>query len=137
MRVRQSIHCVQQRIVPHLNAKLGIFVMTHQCLNCSPGGCEWEFLNFNELDGTPDQSHWTSIETDYQLWTSPSVNAQRSSASSLKDKKNGLNRKYSKHTSVSPKSRHSSLVTSVDRNESSKSVHIREERSVDSSPAHV
>ena len=35
-------------------------------------GLEWEWANINEFDQTPDNSPLTSLETDGQLWTSPS-----------------------------------------------------------------
>ena len=44
------------------------------CFNCESDGCKWEWGNCYENDGTPDNSIWTSIETDGILETSPSVN---------------------------------------------------------------
>ena len=37
-------------------------------------GCKWEWNNCYEWDGTPDNSEWTSIETDGLPETSPSLN---------------------------------------------------------------
>ena len=36
-------------------------------------GQEWEHANWFEHDGTADNSLLTSVDTDGQLWTSPSV----------------------------------------------------------------
>jgi hypothetical protein len=44
------------------------------CFNCEEDGCKEEWGNCFENDGTPDNSAWTSIETDGILETSPSVN---------------------------------------------------------------
>lgn len=43
------------------------------CYNCEEDGCKWEWDNCYENDGTPDNSAWTSIETDGILETSPSL----------------------------------------------------------------
>ena len=38
-----------------------------------PTNGKWEWPNWNEHDGTPDDSHLTSVETDGILITSPSI----------------------------------------------------------------
>ena len=43
----------------------------YQCYDHTNG--KWEWPNWNERDYTPDNSHLTSIITDGQLYTSPSV----------------------------------------------------------------
>ena len=44
------------------------------CEHCSANGeCKIEWKNRFENDGTPDNSAWTSIETDGILETSPSI----------------------------------------------------------------
>ena len=42
----------------------------YQCYDAREN--KWEWPNWNERDGTPDNSHLTSIHTDYILRTSPS-----------------------------------------------------------------
>ena len=46
------------------------------CYHCSNDGCEEEWDNCYEFDGTPDNSAWTSIQTDGRLETSPSINVE-------------------------------------------------------------
>ena len=48
-------------------------------------GQEWEHANWNEHDGTGDNSWLTSVETDGQLWTSPSVKEYLSESDSLQE----------------------------------------------------
>ena len=40
---------------------------------CEDDGCEWEWANMYEPDGTEDYSDLTSIDTDYIFETSPSA----------------------------------------------------------------
>ena len=44
------------------------------CYNCEEDGCKYEWENCYENDGTPDNSEWTSLETDGIMETSPSIN---------------------------------------------------------------
>ncbi len=44
------------------------------CYNCEEDGCKYEWANCYENDGTPDNSEWTSLETDGIMETSPSIN---------------------------------------------------------------
>ena len=41
-------------------------------MNCEEDGCKAEWNNCYENDGTPDNSAWTSQQTDGQAGTSPS-----------------------------------------------------------------
>jgi hypothetical protein len=43
-------------------------------MHCEEDGCKNEWKNCYENDGTPDNSAWTSLETDGILETSPSAN---------------------------------------------------------------
>jgi hypothetical protein len=45
-------------------------------MNCEEDGCKNEWNNCYENDGTPDNSAWTSQQTDGQAGTSPSPNLQ-------------------------------------------------------------
>ena len=66
--------CVFRKIVRAMNYCTGEMDIAAICFNCESDGCKWEWGNCYENDGTPDNSIWTSIETDGILETSPSVN---------------------------------------------------------------
>ena len=51
------------------------------CTFCENGVCKEEWKNDFENDGTPDNSYWTSIQTDGLPGTSPSPNVYESAAS--------------------------------------------------------
>ena len=57
----------------------------YKCYDRTNG--KWEWPNWNEADGTPDNSDLTSIETDGILITSPSIDVQGdlSSTPSVRD----------------------------------------------------
>ena len=57
------------------------------CEHCSANGqCKHEWKNCYEKDGSPDNSRWTSIQTDGRNKTSPSVNLEVEETLLLKDK---------------------------------------------------
>ena len=70
----------------------GCYTLTH-CLcynNCYRGWTDcyltadgWEWENWKECDGTPDNSYWTSVETDGRDWTSPSFNVMEANDDSV------------------------------------------------------
>ncbi len=51
------------------------------CYHCEAGECKYEWGNQYENDGTPDNSYWTSIETDGIPGTSPSLDVYEPAAS--------------------------------------------------------
>ena len=57
--------CLYQRTRPYFNPVTSQTYNTLQCYNCQMDcTCEWEYANNNELDGSPDNGAWTSLDTN-------------------------------------------------------------------------
>ena len=73
-------------------------------------GTEWEHANWNEHDGTWDNSLLTSIATDGQAWTSPSVKEDLSATESLQETSKSTNvRTYVTASSLEESSENTSV----------------------------
>ena len=80
-----QMYCRSSFHMRAFNYETGKYEMALVCEHCSVDGCKLEWENKYENDGTPDNSFWTSIETDGILETSPSVDNENEAFSSNED----------------------------------------------------
>ncbi len=84
----KGAYCKTKRAVRAYSYRTKKMEIAIICLHCSVDGCKEEWANEFENDGTPDNSPWTSIETDGILETSPSIDNVQMKVPSLDSQDN-------------------------------------------------